>query len=334
LGILYSGRYFAGGKNNVLGADFQYRFLKNARFKMSYLYSNTRDPDQEEVRNGNGLNAMLEYSTRGIDTFAAYEHYSQDFLMYSAFQNRTGIGRGLLFVGPNFYIDAKKMSWIQRIQPHFQYSRLYDFGARMFDTNWLVGIDMFFTRRGFSRVEFRREKEAWQGQLFNKDYLYAYGRIQLFNWLYVQSSYRYGDQIYYHPLEPCLSTGKTFTLGFILQPGVRLSLNFQFLHSALYRESDRQKLYSVDILNLLAAYQFNKYFFLRGAIRYDSYQEKLLTDFLASFTLIPGTVIHLGYGSLYEKKIWQNDRWVPGQESFLNMKNGLFFKVSYLWRIR
>ncbi len=334
LGILYSGRYFAGGKNNVLGADFQYRFSKNVRLKMSYLYSNTREPDQEEIRNGNGLNAMLDYSSRRIYTFAAYERYTRDFLMYSAFQNRTGIGRGIIFLGPYFYIHSQKINWIQKIQPHFQYSRLYDHGTRMFDTNWLAGFDMYFTRGGFLKVEFRREKEAWLGQLFNQDYFYAFGEVQLFKWLYMQGSYRYGDQIYYHPQEPCLSTGNTLSLGFILQPGVKLSVDFQFLRSALYRESDRQKLYSIDILNLLTTYQFNKYFFLRAALRYDNYQEKLLTDFLASFTLIPGTVIHLGYGSLYEKKAWENNQWIAGQDRFLNMKNGLFFKVSYLWRIR
>ena len=156
----------------------------------------------------------------------------------------------------------------------------------------------------------------------------------MYKWLYMQASYRYGDQVYYNPQDPCLGTGDTLILGFILQPGVRLKLDFQFLHSVLYREIDDQRLYSNDILNLLTTYQFNKYFFLRAALRYDNYQEKLLTDFLASFTLIPGTVIHLGYGSLYEKKAWENNRWVTGQDNFLNMKNSLFLKVSYLWRIR
>ncbi len=334
LGILYSGRYFAGGINNVLGADFLYRFSKNARLKTSYLYSNTREPDQEEVRNGNGLNAMMEYSTRRIYSFAAYERYTRDFLMYSAFQNRTGIGRGLIFLGPYLYINPQKINWIQKIQPHFQFSRLYDLGTRRFDTNWLVGFDAYFTQGGLLKVEFRREKEAWLGQLFNQDYFYASGEVQVFKWLFMKGSYRYGDQVYYHPQEPCLSVGNTIALGFILQPGLKLNLDFQFLHSSLYRENDSQKLYSIDILNLLAAYQFNKYFFVRTAVRYDNYEEKLLTDFLASFTLIPGTVIHLGYGSLYEKKAWENHQWVPGQDKFLNMKNGLFFKVSYLWRIR
>ncbi len=73
---------------------------------------------------------------------------------------------------------------------------------------------------------------AWLGQLFNQDYFYASGEVQVFKWLFMQGSYQYGDQLYYHPQEPCLSVGHILTLGFILQPGVKLSLDFQFLHSA------------------------------------------------------------------------------------------------------
>jgi hypothetical protein len=39
----------------------------------------------------------------------------------------------------------------------------------------------------------------------------------------------------------------------------------------------------------------------------------------------PGTVIHLGYGGLYEKRDWQNG-------NLLNMRRSFFFKASYLWR--
>jgi hypothetical protein len=58
----------------------------------------------------------------------------------------------------------------------------------------------------------------------------------------------------------------------------------------------------------------------------------MLTDFLASFTYIPGTVIQLGYGSLYDRV-----EWIDGEYSeagrFLEMKRGLFFKASYLWHL-
>jgi len=34
-----------------------------------------------------------------------------------------------------------------------------------------------------------------------------------------------------------------------------------------------------------------------------------MTDFLASFTYIPGTVIHIGYGSLYERIKWEDGEY-------------------------
>jgi hypothetical protein len=57
-----------------------------------------------------------------------------------------------------------------------------------------------------------------------------------------------------------------------------------------------------------------------------------MTDFLASFTYIPGTVIHVGYGSLYSKTQWVDDHYEDASD-FLETKRGFFFKTSYLWRL-
>jgi hypothetical protein len=112
LGILYSGRYFADGKNNVLGADLQYRFIKHTRVKLSYLYSTNREPGENQVRNGNSLNAMMEYSTRKFESWAAYERYDGDFNMYSAFLNRKNISRGMIFFRPEFSSGSKKKNFM------------------------------------------------------------------------------------------------------------------------------------------------------------------------------------------------------------------------------
>ncbi len=336
LGILYSGRSFAGGKNNVLGADFQYRFFKNIRMTLSYLNSGTTEPGETRVKSGNGLNAMLEYDTRGLDAWAAYERYDGDFNMNSAFQLRSNFGRVLAFLGPNFYSISTKISWVRRIQPYLQYIRLHDLGTSMDDTFRRLGMNIFFTHSGFLRIGYRDEQEAWQGLSFHKRYFNSFGSVQLFNWLYLGASYRYGDQIFYDLEEPFLGTGRNIGLEFTLQPTIKLSLNAGWDRNELYQETDgsNQKIYTVDIVNFFTTYQFNKYFFIRGAVRYDDYQKRMLTDFLASFTLIPGTVIHLGYGSLYENKEWQVERWIAGDGGLLNMKNSLFFKISYLWRIK
>jgi hypothetical protein len=318
----------------VFGADFQYRLSKSLRLKLGYLHSGTKDPGGGPLRNGNAFTAFMLYRTLKITSWAGYELYDKNFAMESAFLNRTNVGKGQFYIGRNFYM--KKIPWFQRIRPYFDISTLHDMGTKMDDNTWGLGINMYFTSNAAINVEYRNEKEAWQGQLYNSKFLYTFGNIQLFKWLFLQAEYRFGDQIYYGPAEPFLGKGRQFTFDFIYQPNIKLSFISQWIHNKLSRKEGgiNQNFYTVDIFNLLASYQFNKYFFVRGAVRYNDFQDKLLTDFLASFTLIPGTVVHLGYGSLYERKEWQNNQWVPGQGGLLNMKNGLFFKVSYLWRIK
>lgn len=57
-----------------------------------------------------------------------------------------------------------------------------------------------------------------------------------------------------------------------------------------------------------------------------------MTDLLASFTYIPGTVVHIGYGSLCEKLEWRDGVYEPS-ERFLKTQRDFFFKVSLLWRL-
>ena len=74
----------------------------------------------------------------------------------------------------------------------------------------------------------------------------------------------------------------------------------------------------------------NKYLFFRGIVEYNSFRRRVLTDFLASFTYIPGTVIHFGYGSIYEKP---DDGLYRGDLGFRETARSFFFKASYLWRL-
>jgi len=76
----------------------------------------------------------------------------------------------------------------------------------------------------------------------------------------------------------------------------------------------------------------NKYLFLRGIVEYNSFHRRILTDLLASFTYIPGTVIHIGYGTLYERIQWMEGEYRPS-DRYLETKHGFFFKASFLWRL-
>jgi hypothetical protein len=64
----------------------------------------------------------------------------------------------------------------------------------------------------------------------------------------------------------------------------------------------------------------------------------VLTDFLASYEFVPGTVFHAGYGSLYEKGFGSIEPATgapnPGGASnrYVMINRGLFLKASYLRR--
>jgi hypothetical protein len=341
IGILYSGRYFAGQSNHAAGADLMYRLSKNIRATLSYLYTATREAEGAPLKEGNGWNAMLRYSTTTFFSMAAYERYDTDFFMASAFINRIGIGRWIIGAGPRFNMKIKKVPWFKLIQPYVYYLKLHDLGTKMDDTSWIFGVTFSFAPMGEVNFEYYSEDEAWAGELFHKKYFVGMGSIQLFKWLYLYGSFISGDSIYYDFQNPFMGRGHTFNMSAAVQPNIKLNIAFNYSYTDLHQRQNSPpvpgvkegKVYSLNIYNFRTTYQFNKYFFIRGILRYNSYQERLLTDFLASFTLIPGTVVHLGYGSIYLRNQWVDNRWVPGQGDFLPMKRGLFFKASYLWRI-
>ncbi|MCP4723987.1 MAG: hypothetical protein GY863_03065, partial [bacterium] len=109
--------------------------------------------------------------------------------------------------------------------------------------------------------------------------------------------------------------------------------SLSYTYRDLYRDSNDEKIFDYTILRSRNTYQMNKYLFFRAILEYNSFYEELLTDFLASFTYIPGTVIHFGYGSLYNKTRWDSTAGdYFSSSNFLETKRGFFFKTSYLWR--
>jgi hypothetical protein len=87
----------------------------------------------------------------------------------------------------------------------------------------------------------------------------------------------------------------------------------------------------VDIVNSRTTYQFDKHFLIRFLAQFDSSAKRVLTDLLASYELVPGTVFHAGYGSIFEKRGFGTDASAVAPE-YQAVNRGLFFKASYLRR--
>ena len=76
---------------------------------------------------------------------------------------------------------------------------------------------------------------------------------------------------------------------------------------------------------------------MRAIVQYDSSRRQVLTDLLASWELMPGTVAYAGYGSLSERQYWDGTRLVTAidnarQGVYQTSQRGLFFKAAYVHR--
>jgi hypothetical protein len=250
--------------------------------------------------------------------------------MDSAFLKRTGINNAMGLLLYNYLPNPKKVNWINMVTSFIFYEYVHDLNTGMDDTYLILSLEGHFSKSAYTGVHYFKTRESWMGQTFDLDQYYYFGHIQLTKWLHLDTILWWGDNIYYQGNPPFKGKWNDLSFGLDIQPSEKLSQSFSFSHTQLSKNSE--KIYDVNLLFSRTTYQFNKYLFLRAMLQYNSYQKKLLTDLLASFTLVPGTVLHVGYGALYENREWQDGNWVRRQGDLLDIKRSFFTKISYLWR--
>jgi hypothetical protein len=191
---------------------------------------------------------------------------------------------------------------------------------------------MFFTRQGFLRLHYYTGKEPWTHRLFDIRGGQVQAQTQLYGWLNLYGNVNFSRSIYYDRVQPFPGHEVYLNLGLVLQPDSRLNENISFTRDVFDRLSGGPHVFAVNILNTRTSYQINKRLSARAIARYDSSRARVLTDFLGSYELVPGTVAYAGYGSLFERTSWDGEQLVRGPGEYLNTQRGLFFKVSYLHR--
>jgi hypothetical protein len=221
-----------------------------------------------------------------------------------------------------------KSSWLQRVHP-FYFAKYGRDRIQNGDEDYLhTGIRFNVTRQGFLNFSHGRGHESWKGTKYKvgSDFN-SFGNMQVLRWLNLGGSYGGGPAIFYDETDPFQGRSRNYGLSTTVQPNQHLSLNLSFNRSRFWRPGTDVDVYQVNIVNTRATYQFDKHFLVRVLARYDSSRSRVLTDFLGSYEFVPGTVVHAGYGSLYEKGFAADER-----NRYLMINRGLFLKASYLRR--
>ena len=334
IGAIVTDTEYDGGHNRVVGGDLSIKFGAPQQLTAMFLRSETGNTSNGDTQGG-AAQLSYSYDTRRFSWSAQLEHFDRDFQMDTAFYNRTGFTSGWSFGEINFYPKEGSDFWIRRVHP-FYFAKLGHDEVQNGDEDVLnTGIRFHFTRQGYAEISHVEGHSAWIGQRFQtgKD-IQFYSEGQILRWLSVNGGYGIGPDIFYDPVNPFQGRNRNGSFGFTLQPNQHFSQRLDVTMVKFDRESTGLRVFDVNIVNSRTTYQFDKHFLVRLLEQFDSASRRLLTDLLASYELVPGTVFHAGYGSLYEQRALTPEAVGPNGfgNRYVTVNRGLFFKASYLHR--
>lgn len=328
IGGFYTGRERKSGFNRVLGLDGQLRLTSSSLFGYHFFRSQGKTDNGVSKDSGHALGLHYFYNTRDWVLMLGLQDIAPDFRTETGYITRTGITR---FRSGLLRMLYPKSKIIRRIDPMIHSFHIRDKFSDLYETQTSFDLRLLMSKSSYFMVGYRYSNEIFIEDRFNICRVRCIAASQLTKKFFLSLSYNYGKKIRY-VAAPYQGRGNDASAIINYLPSEKLHLDLSLIYSDFTRDSDSVKEYDYAILRSRNTFQFNKYLFFRGIIEYNSFRKRLLTDLLASFTYIPGTVIHVGYGSLYERIKWEEGEY-RNADSFLETKRGFFFKASFLWRL-
>lgn len=336
IGFLYSGMEFGDTFNRVLAGDLNLRLAGGHNISANGIYSLSRENDALQNSAGNAFTVTYNYGQKPLNMVFVLENYSRDFRMDSAFYLQNGITRFTGFISPNFYPRQGNALGLTRVSPLLYGYYSHNLFNGLNDICLQPGIRFFLPRNSYIELDYTYSREGWLDRSYDQHLLGVFGSTRPSRRLDLHGSVNYGTALRYDYTAPFLGNKINFHIGVQYQPTNRITQGIEYTYQDFHRADNKEHVFDLSIVVSRTTYQFSKSTFVRALVQYDSYAKKVITDLLASFTLIPGTVLYIGYGSLFREQYWDGDNaaWKrqPGLGNYYQTTQSLFVKASYLWR--
>ena len=328
IGGFYTGRERESGYNRLLGADGQYRLNRSSMLGMHAFFSRTVQDKLSRREDGHAVGADYKYGTRDLRINVMVLDISEAFSTETGYLLRKGVSTARVDIRPKFYPDG---GILQRIDLGGATKHTRDKFSHIWESYNLVSLAFTMPRNTHINARFNYSTEVFLGEEFDTSRVRFSGRSQIDKKLFFSLSVDQGSAIFYSA-DPYQGESQNVSASLRYQLSDKLEATVDYTFSKFVREADNQPIYDYAITRGRLTYQVNKYFFIRGILEYNSFHNELMTDFLASFLYIPGTVVHFGYGSLYERIAWRDGSYISA-DRFMESHQAIFFKASYLWRL-
>ncbi|MGD2085549.1 MAG: carbohydrate binding family 9 domain-containing protein [Candidatus Aminicenantes bacterium] len=330
LGVLVTDREGNDYFNRVASIDGYLRFSRKDRVLFQFMGSQTRYPDQVVTEFaqpegdfwGTALYFLYRHDTRSFNGYVNYRNISSKFRSDLGFMTKSD------FWNIDIVLDRK---WQRK--PGYWYT-LLNLGTRYYlekdhDNNLLYKtLQLHFNYTGplqsYFNITGSFGNTAFMGIRFRENYLFTNAGFQPTKSFLFGIDVTFGDQIDYTNVQPGELLNISPEIWLVL--GNHLTLRFSHNYERLDVESGR--LYTANLTNLKAVYQFNRRTFLRVLLQYtdnkftpelypyalDPRSRHLFSQVLFSYKINPQTVLFLGYSDDFfgfrEIPLQQNNRTV------------------------
>lgn len=314
--------------NYVYGADANIRTSKSSLIEFHTLFSDTKDTAAAiDNKTGHAVGISYHSEQRNIDYAITAKDISRYFASQTGYIERTGISIISGSVTPRLY-------------PRSKFFRRFDFGLftgqtkdnihDKWETNNSLTITGFLGGSVRTIIGGNYSTEVYNDKLFNTSgfrFLFTGNAGTKLDGTF---SFVRRNAAYYAGLSQAY--GNIFAGDIRYLPSEKIHTQLTLTYQDLYWKTDREKIFDYLLTRLKITYQTNKYLYFRGILEYNDFRKSLSTDLLASFTYIPGTVFHVGYGFLSEHREWDGTDYIESNRLH-EMKRGFFLKISYLFRL-
>ncbi len=337
-GLLATDREAKNYFNRVFGFDLDFRFTPTNQIQLLVLGSSTRYPDN--VTNnfdqppGNLSDQLISFEydhyTRTWGWWADYEEADSNFRADLGYYPRVGYRNveGGLF---RTWI-AKPGSWWSQFRVGSELNYFEESDGKLLNKRASLWFSYSGTMQSYLNTTGRKTREAYNYREFDLTYFQIEAGFWPTSNLQLSAYTIFGDQIDYANTR----LGNRFRINPWLSYNLGKHLRLSFDHNYEQMIVHDARLYTANLSQLTAVYQFNVRTFFRTILQYVDYDynpdnytfniasadRRFFTQLLFSYKFNPRTVLFLGY----------SDNYNGSQDFGLTQSNRTFFiKLGYAW---
>jgi hypothetical protein len=307
LGVLYTGRDSEGYSNAVGGIDGLWRFNTSNAVRFQYLSTDTEYPDAlgfaDDDISGDGWHLQYDHLTRNWVVNVLHTDLDEDFRADYGFIPRVDVKTSEAQVLRRVWSDGD--DWYDQLIFGARGTYVSDQSGLKTDQSLRVFADYVGPRQTVVELGAVQGDERFRGTLYSVDRVFGAFQMKPSGDLGFLVEVEAGDAIDFNNDRQ----GEVFQVHPQFELRVGRNFNIRLDHVRQTLDVDAGELFTADLSQMIAVYQFNVRAFVRAIVQYqqvdrngdlygfpvDEETEDLFTQLLFSYELNPQTVLFVGY---------------------------------------